>query len=59
MADRTPWPRLLAIALSVGVAPESFWRLSVKEWRALTVSADEGLTRQAFTTLAQRFPDKQ
>lgn len=58
MAERTPWPHLLATALSLGLAPESFWRLSIKEWRALAAPAADSLTRQAFETLTRRFPDE-
>ena len=30
------WPAMLRAALRMGVAPEAFWRLSLKEWRMLT-----------------------
>jgi uncharacterized phage protein (TIGR02216 family) len=59
MAEATPWPRLLAVAQQVGVTPAAFWRLSLKEWRALVAPANETLTRSALDALAQRFPDEQ
>ena len=58
-SEPTPWPALLAAALRLGVAPAQFWRLSLKEWRALTASpASPALTRGAFEALARRFPDQ-
>jgi uncharacterized phage protein (TIGR02216 family) len=54
----TPWPRLLRLAATLGIAPEAFWRLSLAEWRALTGEQSDALTRQAFEALAQRFPDE-
>ncbi|HYD71991.1 MAG TPA: phage tail assembly chaperone [Candidatus Binatia bacterium] len=59
MTERTPWARLLALSLTLGVAPSKFWRLSLKEWRALVSPAHETLTRAAFDALASRFPDNQ
>lgn len=58
MIEPTPWLRLLATSASVGVAPARFWRLSVKEWRALVATEHNGLTRSAFEALLQRFPDR-
>lgn len=42
----------------MGIAPAEFWRLSLKEWRALVSPAHETLTRAAFDALARRFPDE-
>ena len=33
LADR--WPRWLKAAAQMGIAPEDFWRMSLKEWRSL------------------------
>lgn len=33
---RTPWGEMMRTASVLGVAPEGFWRLSLKEWRMLT-----------------------
>ena len=57
MTERMPWRRLLALSQTLGVAPAQFWRLSLREWRALTAPAREALTRAAFDALARRFPD--
>jgi uncharacterized phage protein (TIGR02216 family) len=59
MAEPTPWPKLLATALRLGLSPTQFWRLSLNEWRALVAPVGEALTRAAFDMLAQRFPDEQ
>jgi len=55
---KTPWPLLLAAALRLGLTPEQFWRLSLREWRALnTPQLGEALSRSTFDALARRFPD--
>jgi len=59
MTERTPWPALLFNAQRLGVAPAQFWRLSLREWRALITSPDAGLSRAAFEQLARTYPDKQ
>lgn len=58
MAERTPWPRLLALAHGLGVQPAAFWRLSVREWRALAAPIDTTLSRAAFEALARHYPDE-
>jgi uncharacterized phage protein (TIGR02216 family) len=56
--EPTPWRALLAAAQRLGVTPAEFWRLSLREWRALAApSAEAALTRAAFDALAARFPD--
>jgi uncharacterized phage protein (TIGR02216 family) len=55
---KTPWSLLLASALRLGLTPTQFWRLSLKEWRALnTPQLGEALPRSAFESLARQFPD--
>lgn len=49
---------LLRTALMIGFTPDRFWRLSLKEWRALNAGADPVLTRAGLEALAQQFPDK-
>lgn len=48
---------MLRAALMLGLAPENFWRLGVREWRALAHEAD-ALSRADFETLARAFPDR-
>ncbi|MEQ1707277.1 MAG: phage tail assembly chaperone [Terricaulis sp.] len=56
--EATPWPAMLAVALRLGVPPSCFWRLSLKEWRALIAPiGDDTLSRAGFAALAQHFPD--
>jgi uncharacterized phage protein (TIGR02216 family) len=57
MTERTPWAAMLATALRLGLPPHRFWRLSLREWRAFVASPADRLTRDAFNTLAERFPD--
>ena len=54
------WAGLLRLALSLGVAPEAFWRLSLVEWRALTETPPSPvLTRTGLTDLIARYPDEE
>jgi len=52
------WAGLLRAASALGVTPESFWRLSLAEWRALAGGEAGGLDRAAFTALAALYPDE-
>jgi uncharacterized phage protein (TIGR02216 family) len=36
MTGATPWGEMMRAAMRMGIAPEAFWRLSLKEWRMLT-----------------------
>jgi len=40
----------------LGLSPDAFWRLSVREWRMLT-GAEAGLKRDELAALMARFPD--
>ena len=56
----TPWPGMLQTAVRMGVTPEVFWRLSLREWRLLTTaatSADAPMGRVEFERLAEIWPD--
>lgn len=55
----TPWPEMLRLAAALGVAPEEFWRLSLKEWRMLT-ARPEGpapMGRTEFERMRAAWPD--
>ena len=54
------WGPMLKAALAMGVGPEAFWRLSLKEWRMLTAPASDGapMDRAGFEALAARWPDR-
>jgi uncharacterized phage protein (TIGR02216 family) len=56
--EATPWGAWLKAAFAFGIAPAMFWRLSLKEWRALTAAGASPFDRAAFETLAAQFPDR-
>ncbi|MBN8552268.1 MAG: phage tail assembly chaperone [Caulobacterales bacterium] len=49
---------MLRLSARLGLMPEAFWRLSLKEWRMLT-RGDEAtpMSRADLKALAQRWPD--
>lgn len=50
---------MLRTALAMGVQPDAFWRLSLKEWRMLTErTAAPTLGRDGLETLMARWPDE-
>jgi uncharacterized phage protein (TIGR02216 family) len=54
------WAAPLRLALSLGLPPEAFWRLSLKEWRALTEApSTPALNRAALRDLIARYPDEE
>ena len=58
MSDVFPWRVWLALALRLGLSPQCFWTLSLREWRALIGPlAPERLDRAGFTALASLYPD--
>lgn len=59
MTKMTPWGEMLRLAARMGVAPEAFWRLSLREWRMLT-EAPRGtapLGREGLRRLMEDWPD--
>jgi uncharacterized phage protein (TIGR02216 family) len=53
------WAEMLQAAVRMGVAPEAFWQLSLREWRMLTTGVAQAgpLGRAAFEQLAGQWPD--
>ncbi|HEX8232806.1 MAG TPA: phage tail assembly chaperone [Caulobacteraceae bacterium] len=51
------WEAMLRAAMAAGIAPGGFWRLSVKEWRALCRGGGEGLGRGELNRLMGLYPD--
>jgi hypothetical protein len=49
---------MLSAGARFGLAPHVFWRLSLREWRALNARVDNALNRAAFEALAAAHPDK-
>lgn len=52
-----PWPAWLRLGLVLGLSPEAFWALSLREWRALLGTDDPALTSADLARLCARFPD--
>lgn len=53
------WAAMLRTAMSLGVPPDAFWRLSLKEWRMLTERTGEPrLGRDGLEALMARWPDE-
>jgi len=53
------WRAWLSHASALGIAPHSFWRLSLREWRVLVGSpASPSLDRATFEALGAQFPDQ-
>ncbi len=53
-----PWREMLRAALAAGLPPEAFWRLSLREWRAL-MQAGGAPPRQILEDMMAAFPDQQ
>lgn len=51
------WAARLRTALAIGLAPDAFWALSVREWGMLTASAGaaEAMGRSEFERLAEAY----
>lgn len=55
----TPWGGMLRAAARLGLGPEAFWRLSLREWLMLTERPGSGLPigRLDFERMAEVWPD--
>ena len=51
------WPRLLTEAARIGIPPDAFWRMSLKEWRLL-VSDNRAMERGELEALLALYPDR-
>ena len=53
------WGEMLRLAVGLGVAPEAFWRLSLKEWRWLTQAQGQPspMGRGEMERLMETWPD--
>lgn len=54
------WGEAVRAAGLMGVAPEAFWRLSVREWRMLTgpAAVPTPMSRRELEALAEAWPDR-
>jgi hypothetical protein len=57
MRDHVDWAALLRAALAMGLHPEGFWKLSVREWRMLAQAPDV-LERTELERLMANDPDE-
>ncbi|WP_370650426.1 phage tail assembly chaperone [Brevundimonas sp.] len=50
---------MLRVAARLGVGPERFWRLSLREWRMLTARPEwpAPMRREDLRRMAERWPD--
>ncbi|RIJ20671.1 phage tail assembly chaperone [Henriciella barbarensis] len=49
---------MLRAAALIGIPPEQFWKLSLREWRALTAQAGRSLPRKEFDLMMKKQPDE-
>ena len=56
----TAWGPMLQAAARMGVGPEAFWRLSLREWRWLTAGPVQAqpMGRSEFERMAEAWPDE-
>ncbi len=55
MAD---WGAMLRAAVAMGISPEGFWRLSLKEWRMLTTpGGPRPMARGDLNEMMRAWPD--
>ena len=52
-----PWSEMMRAALAVGIGPDAFWALSLKEWRMLVRGAEAALSRSELDALLAAYPD--
>lgn len=52
-----PWPDMMRAALALGISPEAFWRLSLREWRWLSASPHRPMSRTDFEALCAADPE--
>ena len=55
----TPWGEMMRTAAALGIGPEAFWRLSLREWRMLVERAPGAppLGRAGLERMREDWPD--
>jgi len=55
----TNWGEMIRTAARLGVGPEGFWRLSLREWRMLMERPDrpQPMRREDLMRMRERWPD--
>lgn len=56
----TPWTEMVRAAALLGLAPEAFWKLSLREWRMLTErpGAPTPMNRGDLDRMTEAWPDR-
>ena len=56
----TPWGAMLRTGCGLGIGPDAFWRMSLKEWRMLTDAPGRipGMAREDLERLIAAWPDE-
>ncbi|HIG21267.1 MAG TPA: phage tail assembly chaperone [Henriciella marina] len=49
---------MLRAAALMGIVPAQFWKLSLREWRALTTPSGPALPRKEFDLMMKTRPDE-
>ncbi|MCR9079634.1 MAG: phage tail assembly chaperone [Hyphomonadaceae bacterium] len=52
-----PWAEMLQMAVARGLAPDAFWKLSVREWLWLTTSPKPDFDAAILKSLMEAHPD--
>lgn len=52
-----PWAEMMKAAAAIGIAPQAFWQLSLREWLWLSQSGARGMHRDELDALLQEYPD--
>ncbi len=52
-----PWADVWRRALGMGLSPDAFWRLSLKEWRWLTLTPGQACAGADLGELMRAYPD--
>ena len=60
MTGATPWGEMMRTAARLGVGPEGFWRLSLREWRMLTEPrvGSAAMGRADLKRMTEAWPDE-
>ncbi|WP_084395662.1 phage tail assembly chaperone [Henriciella aquimarina] len=53
-----PWAEMMRAALAMGLGPERFWALSLREWLWLADTGAPAIGRPALDSLMAAFPDR-
>lgn len=53
-----PWAEMMNGALRLGLQPQAFWRLSLREWIWLTGEVGASIPHDSFINLQNKYPDR-